>query len=144
MSNEYDPFKDRLDEKLYDEELEPIRQKFIQYLYENKVDPVKMHITKLVVEGVIKLMGKDYPDYKVFTFPIPEKDWIRRGMEDLKAHLPSERHQTGRLARFAHCKLTTPEREPEEGPQASGEYLFYDTKELHTCTEEEETSTTLH
>jgi len=69
---------------------------------------------------------------------------LHNSAEDLKAHLPSERHQTGRLARFAHCKLTTPEREPEEGPQASGEYLFYETKELHTCTEEEETSTSLH
>ena len=49
-----------------------------------------MNITKPVVEGVIKLMGKDYPDYKVFTFPIPEKDWIRRGMEDLKAHLRAQ------------------------------------------------------
>ena len=90
MSNEYDPFKDRLDENIYKEELEPIRMKFIQYLLDNQIDPAKLTITQPVVEGVIKLMGADNPDWKEFSFPITEKDWTKMGMEHLKDHLRNQ------------------------------------------------------
>ena len=72
-----------------------------------------MHITKQVVEGVIKLMGVDYPDYKVFTFPIPEKDWIRRGMEDLKAHLRAQLKKNCKPLKTAIEKLKA-EREGDQ------------------------------
>ena len=111
MSEDYDPIRDRLDEKLYKDELEPIRMKFIEFLVDNKIDPVNMIITRPVVEDVIKLMGVDYRDWKNFT--MTDEDYTKIGIEDMKSHLEDQLKRNCKPLKAAMKKLKA-EREKDQ------------------------------